>query len=200
MHPLQSLVASLILSLVSTLFFFRTGGVLSHLNSLTHRFPRFPPRKLCSLTTLAVFSLVFAATDIAFCWALIFLGLAESRILPAAPADTRTRIPLISFCTVQLCTLCAAHPLATLYLSTISGPDPGELADTGAPWSSAMSSSLGRGSGNQQQQHIVSISVSNKITALIIVCCYVKCVLQKWLLSKGNPTTVTLRVESKGTN
>ena len=33
------------------------------------------------------------------------LGLAESRILPAAPADPRPRTPLISFCTVQLQTL-----------------------------------------------------------------------------------------------
>ena len=40
---------------------------------------------------------------------LISLGLAESRILPAAPADTRSRTPLISFCTVQLRTLCAAY-------------------------------------------------------------------------------------------
>ena len=44
----------------------------------------------------------------------ISLGLAESRILRAAPADTRPRTSLISFCTVQLRTLCAAHSLATL--------------------------------------------------------------------------------------
>ena len=46
---------------------FRTGGVLSHRSSLIRRFPRFPLRNLCSLVTLAVFSLVFAATDTAFC-------------------------------------------------------------------------------------------------------------------------------------
>ena len=51
---------------VSTLVFSRTGGVLSHQNSLTHRFPRFPLRNLCSLVMLAVSSLVFAATDTAF--------------------------------------------------------------------------------------------------------------------------------------
>ena len=33
---------------------------------LTHRFPRSPPRNLCSLVMLAVSSLVFAATDTAF--------------------------------------------------------------------------------------------------------------------------------------
>ena len=62
---LQALVVSL-LSLVSTLLFSRTGGVLSHRNSLTHKFPRFQPRNLCSLVMLAVFSLVYAATDTAF--------------------------------------------------------------------------------------------------------------------------------------
>ena len=66
-RSLQSLVVSLLLSLVSTILFSRTGGVLSHRNSSTHRFPWFPPRNLCSLITFAVFSLVYAATDTAFC-------------------------------------------------------------------------------------------------------------------------------------
>ena len=57
LHPLQSLVVSLLLSLVSTLVFSRTGGVPSHRNFCIHRFPRFPPRSLCSLVTLAVCSL-----------------------------------------------------------------------------------------------------------------------------------------------
>ena len=55
--PLQSLVASLLLSLISTLVFSWTGGVLSHQSILTHRLPRFPPRNLCSLVMLAVSSL-----------------------------------------------------------------------------------------------------------------------------------------------
>ena len=67
LRPLLSLVVSLLLSLVSTLLLSRTGGVLSHLNSLTHRFPRFSPKNLCSLVMLAVSSLVFAAMDTAFC-------------------------------------------------------------------------------------------------------------------------------------
>ena len=125
--PLQSLVVSLLLSLVSTLLFSWTGSALTHLNSSTHRFPRFPPRSLCFLVMLAVSSLVYAATDTAYRWALISLELAESRILPAASADTRPRTPLISFCTVQLRTLYAARSLATLCLSTTSGPDLGEL-------------------------------------------------------------------------
>ena len=49
-----------------SLIFFRTGGVLSHLNSSTHRFLLFPLRNLCTLVTLAVCSLVFAATNIAY--------------------------------------------------------------------------------------------------------------------------------------
>ena len=60
LRPQQSLVVSLLLSLVFTLLFSPTGGVLFHLNSLTHRFPRFSPRNLCFY---AVFSLTFAATD-----------------------------------------------------------------------------------------------------------------------------------------
>ena len=66
LHPPQSLVVSLLLSIVSTLILSRTGGVLSHRNSLPLRFPRFPLRNLCSLVMLAVSSLVFAATDTAF--------------------------------------------------------------------------------------------------------------------------------------
>ena len=66
LRPPQSLVVSLLLPVVSTIVFSRTGGVLSHRNSLTHRFPRFPPRNMCSLVMLAVSSLIFAATDTAF--------------------------------------------------------------------------------------------------------------------------------------
>ena len=130
-----------VVSLVSTLLFSRTGGVLSHLSILTHRFPQFPPRNLCSL--------VFATTDTAFFYVLISLGLAESRILPVAPADTRPRTPLISFCTVQLRTLCAARSLATLR----------SFYDLWSrPWRVARLLRLHgpiprKGSGNQQQQH-----------------------------------------------
>ena len=56
-----------ILPLVSTLLFSRTGGALSRRNSSTLRFPRSPLRNLCSLVKLAVFSIVYAATDTAFC-------------------------------------------------------------------------------------------------------------------------------------
>ena len=64
--PPQSLVASLFLSLVSTLVLSRTGGVLSLRSILTHRIHRFPPKTLCSLVMLAVPSLVYAAADTSF--------------------------------------------------------------------------------------------------------------------------------------
>ena len=54
------------LFLVSPLVISRTGGVLSHRSSLTHRFSRFPLKNLCSLVMLAMSSLVFAAADTAF--------------------------------------------------------------------------------------------------------------------------------------
>ena len=121
---------------------------MSHLNSLTHRFPRFPLRNLCSLVTLAVFSLVYAAIDTAFFWAPISPGLAKSRILPAVPADFHPRTPLISSCTVQLRTLCAARSLATLCSLRPLVQALGSCLASGAPWSPAMPPSLGRVLGN----------------------------------------------------
>ena len=155
LHPSQPLVVSLHLSLVSTLVFSRTRGILSHQNSLTHRFPQFPPRNLCSLVMLAVSSLVYAATDTAFFSVLISLGLAKSRILHAAPVNTRARTPLISFCTVQLRTLCAAHSLATLCLSTTPGPGPGELPGFWGSMVFRHTPIPRKGSGYQQQQYAI---------------------------------------------
>ena len=123
---------------------FQTGGILSHRNSSIHRFPQFPPRNLCSLVMLA--------RDVLSCLCCNGHSLLLSsylsrigRILPAASVDTRPRTSLISFCTAQLQTFCAAHSLATLCLSTISGPDIGSCPASGAPWSSAMPPSLRKG-------------------------------------------------------
>ena len=135
--------------------FSRTGGVLSHLNSLTHRFPRFPPRNLCSLVTLAVCSFVFAAMNTTYCYALISLELAESEIL-AAPADTHPRTSFISFCTVQLWTLCAARSLATFCLYA-SGPDPGELSGF---WGSI---------GLRHAPSLATTATTTKITCLCVI-------------------------------
>ena len=124
---------------------------MSHLNFLTHRFPQFSPRNLCFLVMLVVSSLIFTATDTAF-YVLISLGLAESIIFPGVPLDICPRTPLISFCTVQQWTFCSTHSLATLCLSTTSGPDPGELPGF---WSSMVFCHAPipqKGSGKQQQQ------------------------------------------------
>ena len=66
LHPPQSLVVSFLLPVVSTLVLSWTGVVLSYQSSLTHRFPQFPPRNMCSLVMLAVSSVVFTATNTAF--------------------------------------------------------------------------------------------------------------------------------------
>ena len=126
LRPLQSLVVSLFLSCISTLLFFWTGGILSHRNSLTHKFPQFPSRNLCSLVTLTVFSLIYTATDTAFCYDLIPSGLAESRILPAVPVDTRSRTPLNSFCSPAMDSL--RYSLFGDSLFTTCGSGLGELA------------------------------------------------------------------------
>ena len=57
---LQSIVAFVVSSLVSTFVFSRTGGIFS-----SKLFPRLPPRSLCSLVTLAVLSFAYVATDTA---------------------------------------------------------------------------------------------------------------------------------------
>ena len=59
------------------------------------------------------------------------------------------QVAFISFCTVQLRTLCAAHSLATLCLFTTSGSDPGELLGSMVFRDALIAR---KGSGNQQQQ------------------------------------------------
>ena len=78
--------------------------------------------------------------------------------------DTRPRTPLISFCTVQLRTLCAAHSLATVYLFTTSGPDPGELLGFWGSMVFRHAPILQTGSGKQQQQHkYVFLKIAGKV-------------------------------------
>ena len=67
--------------------------------------------------------------------------------------DTRPRTSLISFCTVQLRTLCAAHSLATLRLCTTSGPGPGELPGFWGSMVFRHAPVPRKGPGNQQQQY-----------------------------------------------
>ena len=65
-----------------------------------------------------------------------------------------SQAPLISFCTVQLRTLCAAHSLATLGLSTTFGPDPGVLPVFWGTMVSRHALIPQKGSGKQQQQQV----------------------------------------------
>ena len=58
----------------------------------------------------------------------------------------------MSFCTVQLRTLCVAHSLATLYLFTTSGPDPGEFPGFWGSMVIRHAPIPRKGSGKQQQQ------------------------------------------------
>ena len=125
-YPLQSLVVSLFLIFVSTLSFW-TGGMLSHQNSLTHRFPRFPPRNLCSVIMLAVFSLIYAANEHSLLLSSYLSRIGKMRILPAMTVWTLVPGHLSSHSALSSYRLCAAHPLATLCLSTTFGPGPGEL-------------------------------------------------------------------------
>ena len=64
-HILTHIVSYL--PLVSTLFFSRTGGVLSHQNCSTQRLLQCSLMSLCFIVKLLVSSLDFAATDTVFC-------------------------------------------------------------------------------------------------------------------------------------
>ena len=73
--------------------------------------------------------------------------------------DTRPRTSLISFCTVQLRTFCAAHSLATLCLFMTSGPDLGELPGFWGSMVFRHAPIPRKGSGNQQQQQQLDVAV-----------------------------------------
>ena len=97
----------------------------------------------------------------------LLLGSYLSRIgriekcLLAVPADTCPRTLLISFCTVQLRTLCTAHSLATLYPCTTSDPDPGELLGFWGSMVFRHAPIRRKGSGNQQQQQQEGLRIIN---------------------------------------
>ena len=152
LRPPQSLVVSLLLSLVSTHVFSRTGGILSHRSSLTHRFPRFPPRNLCSLlhAHCVLSRLRCKEHSLLLGSYLSKIGRIENPSCSACGHSSRTS--LISFCTVQPRTLCAAHSLETLCLFTTSGSDPGELPGLWGSMVFRHAPIPRKGSGNQQQQ------------------------------------------------
>ena len=104
----------LLQALISRIHSFWTGGILSYPNSSIHKFARYPLRILFMLSRLRCnrHSLLLNS---------ISLESSESKILYAAPVAIRPRTHLISFCTVQLRTLCAARSLAAVYFCTTSG-------------------------------------------------------------------------------
>ena len=122
MRPPQSLVVSFLLSLVSTLVFSRTGGILSHRNSST-QFPSIATEELvlprdarCVLSRLRCneHSLLLSLY-------LSKIGRIENPSCSACRRSSQDTSALSSY------RLCAAHSLATLCLSTPSGLGPGEL-------------------------------------------------------------------------
>ena len=129
--PLQSLVVSLLLSLVFTFLFSRTGGVLSskffdlQVPSVSNEKLVLPCHACCAFSRLPCNGNSLLLNS----YTRVSLGLAESRILWAAPADIRLRTLFISFSTVQLWILCTARYLETLCLSIASSPGPKELPD-----------------------------------------------------------------------
>ena len=134
LRPPQSLVVSL-LSVVSTLVFSWTGGVLSHQSILTHRFPQFPPRNLCSLVCNG-HSLLLGSY-------LSSIGRIENSSCSACGHLSQDISHLILHCpaTDSLHRSLFGDSLSLWPLVQTLGSCPA----SGAPWSSAMPPSLRRG-------------------------------------------------------
>ena len=132
-----------LLSLVSTLLFSWTGGAPFHRNSSILRFPRFPPRNLCSLVMLPVLSLVYVATDTACCSCLFRIGRIENPSCSACGHSSQDTSHLILHCPAT-----DSAPLTLWRLSVSLRPlvqTLGSFPASWAPWSSAMPPSLERG-------------------------------------------------------
>ena len=139
--PLQSLV----ISLVSTLFFSRTEGVLSHQNSLTHRFPWFVLKNLCSLVTLAVcpLSSLLNGHSLLLSSYLTKIGRIENPSCSVFEHSSQDTSHLILRCPAT-----DSAPLALWRLSVFLQPlvqALGTFSASWSPWSSAMPPLLGVG-------------------------------------------------------
>ena len=137
-------------SLISTLVFSRTGGVLSHLNSLTHRFHRFPPRNLCSLCSLAS---TLQRTQ----HSVRFLSLQDSQNQESFLQRLWTLVPgLLSSSHSALSSYGLFAPFTLSRLLVSLRPlvqTVGSCPASGAPRSSAMPPSLGRGRVTNNNSH-----------------------------------------------
>ena len=154
---LQSLVVSLFLSLVSTLLFSWTGGVLSHRNSSTYKVPSIfteelvlPRHARCVLSRLRCNGHSQLLSSY-----LSSIGKIENSSCSACRQSSRTL--LISFCTVQLRILCAARSLATLCLPTTSNPRPGKLSGFWGSMVSRHAPIPRKGSGNNNSTMVHQI-------------------------------------------
>ena len=142
--PLQSLVVSFILFLVSTLIFSRTAGVLFHPNSSTRRFPRFPLRNLCSLVTLAVFShLRCNGHSLLLSSYLSRIGRIENSSCSASANSSLDTFHFILHCPATD-SLHRSLFDDSVFLYDLWSRPWGNCLACGAPWSSALPPSLGR--------------------------------------------------------
>ena len=150
LRPLKSL-AVFLLSLVSTFLFFRTGGVLSHRNSLTHRFPRFPGETCapssCSLCPLSS-TLQRTQPSVKFLshsdWQnREFFIQRQGTLVPGHPSSHSALSSYGLFAPLTLRRLC---------LSTTSGPGPRELPGSWGSMVFRHTPIPRKGSGNQQNQ------------------------------------------------
>ena len=119
-------IFSPLISRIHSSLFFGTGGVLSLFNfsrqvsSISTKELVLPCHARCIL-----FRLCCNGHSLLLSSYLSRIGRIENPSCSAC--GTRPRTLLISFFTVQLQVVCAAHSLATLCLSTTSGPGPREL-------------------------------------------------------------------------
>ena len=125
---LLSLVVSLLLFFISTLVFSRTGGVLSHQNSSTYRFPSVSHEKLvlprharCALSHFCCNEHCLPLSSY-----LTRIRRIENPSCSACGHPSQDTSYLILYCP-GIQPLCAARSLAILCLSTISGQGYGEL-------------------------------------------------------------------------
>ena len=94
---------------------------------LTNYLISFVLTKQCSLVTLAVSSLVFTATDTAFCYTLYLSRICRSKNPIRSTCDHPTQNSFLFYFALSSYELGASCFLATLCLSTTSGPGHGML-------------------------------------------------------------------------
>ena len=169
LRPPQSLVVSLILSLVSTLVLSRTRGVLSHRSSFDTQVSSISTEELvlprharCVLSRLRCngHSLLLGSC-------LFRIGRIENPSCSACGHSSQDISHLI--CTVQLRTLCATHSLATLSLYDLWSKPGGVSRHLGLHGIPPCPHPSEGGSGNQQQQHNIFFLPKTNHTATITI-------------------------------